>query len=336
MKRLLAALLLALVMIVACSKSVDKMTPDSPTYQLAAELANKIPMLDPEKNATLAKAKNFTLSTGSLFKELETNMGRNITQLTDADTSELATFLGRVLDSMVETQVLLQAASEKGISIQEAQVDSVVQIFFRNNGGEERFITILTNNGLTLEMLKTDIEKNLKREIYLNTYLFNNIEINEQDLKDAYAEDKTASVRHILLSTQGKSVAEKEKIHSQMENLLARARAGEDFAELAKQYTDDPGSKENGGLYENFPRGQMVKAFEDAAFSVPVGEISDIIETTYGYHILKVIERKKENQPLDDVKTALESQLQNRKRQTLYSEMVDSLKTAQKVKVLFN
>ena len=70
---------------------------------------------------------------------------------------------------------------------------------------------------------------------------------------------------------------------------MAKAKAGEDFAELAKTYTDDPGSKENGGEY-TFGRGEMVKEFEDTAFALKPGEISGLVETTFGYHIIKLEE----------------------------------------------
>jgi parvulin-like peptidyl-prolyl isomerase len=72
------------------------------------------------------------------------------------------------------------------------------------------------------------------------------------------------------------------------EDLLRRARGGEDFAKLATDNTDDPGSKANGGFYDWFPRGRMVKEFEDAAFSMKVGDISNLVETQYGYHIIKL------------------------------------------------
>ncbi len=111
-----------------------------------------------------------------------------------------------------------------------------------------------------------------------------------------------------------------------MEGILQRAKAGEDFAALAKENTEDPGSKDNGGLYENFPRGHMVKPFEDAAFSVPIGGISDIIETQYGYHILQVVERKKETKSFEEVKAELEQQLMRSKRRDMNTSVVEKLK----------
>jgi parvulin-like peptidyl-prolyl isomerase len=119
-----------------------------------------------------------------------------------------------------------------------------------------------------------------------------------------------------------------------MQRILIRAREGEDFAQLAKEFTEDPGSKENGGLYEDFGRGVMVKPFEEAAFSVPIGEISDIVETQYGYHILKVIDRKKETRPLEEVKTELENQIRQFKLAQDFQEYMGNLRREAEITII--
>ena len=84
--------------------------------------------------------------------------------------------------------------------------------------------------------------------------------------------------------------AKKNEKHKLAEDLLKRARAGEDFAKLAKEYSEDPGSKDNGGEY-TFPRGKMVPEFESAAFSLKTNQVSDIVTSQYGYHIIKLLEK---------------------------------------------
>ena len=124
----------------------------------------------------------------------------------------------------------------------------------------------------------------------------NRVQIPETQLKEHY--DKNAQryskaeqvhARHILLKTEGKDEAAVKK---QAEELVAKLRAGGDFAALAKEYSEDPGSKENGGDLGFFERGRMVPEFDETAFSLPVNQISDPVKTMYGYHIIQVQEKQ--------------------------------------------
>jgi peptidyl-prolyl cis-trans isomerase C len=132
-----------------------------------------------------------------------------------------------------------------------------------------------------------------------------NIKVTDEDAKKFYDDPANISsfeqpemvrASHILLMTtdpqtqQPLPADKKAAKHKEMEDILKQARAGTNFAELAKKYSEDPGSKDSGGEY-TFPRGRMVKPFEDAAFSLKTNEISDIIETQYGYHIIKLSEK---------------------------------------------
>ena len=125
------------------------------------------------------------------------------------------------------------------------------------------------------------------------------------DNPSKFEQPEMVRASHILLMTiDPKTKAElskevKDAKHKQMEDILKRARAGEDFAKLAKEFSEDPGSKDNGGEYK-FPRGQMVPEFEAAAFSLKTNQISDIVTTQYGYHIIKLGEKsrpRKSNSP---------------------------------------
>jgi parvulin-like peptidyl-prolyl isomerase len=130
------------------------------------------------------------------------------------------------------------------------------------------------------------------------------INITDTDVKKFYNDTNNAAkfeqpemvrASHILLMTkdpktdQDLSQAQKDAKRKTMEGLLKRAKAGEDFAKLAKEYSEDPGSKDKGGEY-TFPRGQMMPEFESTAFALKPNEISDIITTPFGYHIIKLSE----------------------------------------------
>ncbi len=123
---------------------------------------------------------------------------------------------------------------------------------------------------------------------------------------------------HILFSTRDKATqrelpaSAKEAKRKEAEAVLKRAQAGEDFAALAKQYSDDPGSRDKGGEY-TFPRGRMVPEFESAAWALKPGQVSDLVTTTFGYHIIKLSEKipaKKLEfaQVVDDLKKGLKAQ----------------------------
>jgi peptidyl-prolyl cis-trans isomerase D len=104
-----------------------------------------------------------------------------------------------------------------------------------------------------------------------------------------YQTQEQVRASHILFQTQGKDEATVQK---QAEDVLKRARAGEDFAALAKQYSEDQGSKVNGGDLNFFGRGQMVPEFEMAAFNTMPGQITDLVKSQFGFHIIKVVEKR--------------------------------------------
>jgi parvulin-like peptidyl-prolyl isomerase len=130
-----------------------------------------------------------------------------------------------------------------------------------------------------------------------------------QDNPSKFEEPERVRVAHVLISTKdpatGSDFSDDKKAlkRKQIEDLLKRAKAGEDFGKLASEYSEDPGSKDKAGEY-TFPRGQMVPEFESAAFSLNPNQVSDVVTTSYGYHIIKLYEKlpaKKE--PLNGLET---------------------------------
>lgn len=128
--------------------------------------------------------------------------------------------------------------------------------------------------------------------------------------KDDFRTPERVKVRHILLQTTGKSPDEVKKIKAKAEELLKQAKSGADFAELAKKNSQDPGSAVNGGDLGWVVRGQTVKNFENAAFSLKPGQISDLVTTEYGFHIIKVEDKEAAGlQPFDKVKDQISAEL---------------------------
>ena len=118
---------------------------------------------------------------------------------------------------------------------------------------------------------------------------------------DSYKQPDRAHVAHILFKTVGKTDAESEEIRKKAEDVLKKAKSGANFGDLAKQYSEDT-SKDKGGDLDWIVRGQTVPEFEQAAFTLPVGSVSDLVKTQYGFHIIKVLDRQAaRTQTLDEV-----------------------------------
>ena len=153
--------------------------------------------------------------------------------------------------------------------------------------------------------------------------------VSDAQLRQAYSASmdnfrmpERVKVRHILLMTQGKSDAEKKQALAKAQDLLKQLRGGADFADLAKKNSQDPGSAQNGGDLGFIVRGQTVPEFEKIAFMAKPKEISDVVTTQYGYHILQVLEKEPARvKPFEEAKAALAEELKkqgvNEKTQSL-------------------
>ncbi len=137
--------------------------------------------------------------------------------------------------------------------------------------------------------------------------------------RDQYRVPERVHVRHILLKTTDKSKDELPKIQARAEDLLKQLKSGADFSVLAKKNSDDPGSAAKGGDLGWITRGQTVAAFESAAFSLKPQELSGVIKTEYGFHILQVLEKEEAHvKPFEEVKDQI---AQERKRQQVFDDM---------------
>jgi peptidyl-prolyl cis-trans isomerase D len=126
-----------------------------------------------------------------------------------------------------------------------------------------------------------------------------------------YQTPEQVRASHILFSTEGKDAA---AVRKTAEDVLAQVKGGADFAALAKQYSEDEASKVNGGDLDYFSRGRMVPEFENAAFSLESGAVSDLVQTQYGFHIIKVVDKKPaETRPFEEVRPQLEEQLKRQR-----------------------
>jgi parvulin-like peptidyl-prolyl isomerase len=214
----------------------------------------------------------------------------------------------KIRDRIVALRVVLGLASKEDRKAGLEVADKFIKEAKKEAKTDKEYKRKLMTRGFTVERWESQIRDKEISNVVLQRLLRSKITVSDQEVKDYYnshpeefRKPELLRAAHILLSTTDPRTrrllpeADKTRKRRIAEKLLERARKGEDFARLAKEFSEDPGSKEKGGEYV-FPRGQMIPEFEAAAFALRVGEISDIVETKFGYHIIKSLERKPSSQ----------------------------------------
>lgn len=331
------AALLMLGLLAGCAQKAPDCpyAADSPQYGFFKTMSDSlgITVLSPDHPQVLVSTTDFSIWSYDIMPGIFARLSRYQANPASIPVAQVNTFIAQGAKGEAEKRLLADKAEKAGIAIADSVVEAEMARYYSAQGGKENFAKMLEAQGFTLDYVANDVKTNLSIQKFIEEYLKSNTVVTEEALKAAYEAPKNATVRHILFETRGKSDEELKAITEKANAVLARAKAGEDFAALAKEFTDDPGSKENGGLYEKFTRGRMMKPFEDASFGLPVGSISDLVETTYGYHIIKVVDREKETRPFEEVKTELETQLSQTQRRDTFTEMMESLKLDKKFKM---
>ena len=206
-----------------------------------------------------------------------------------------------ILNQLITIQALLQKATPADRAAGAADADQQYTNLVKRFGSVEAFDRQLKAVGMTVDELRAKAAQEATAKAVLKREL--NVSATDTQAQAFYTkhsadfeQPELAQVQHILLMTIDPStqpptplptntVAAKRKL---IDDLLKRARSGENFTNLAAQYSEDPGSKNNGGALPEFKRGDMVPEFESAAFSMTNNQISDVVTTQFGYHIIKM------------------------------------------------
>lgn len=245
-----------------------------------------------------------------------------------------------VVDQLVAAELLFQAGEKLGVADLDKQVaDKVAQgkAKFPDNAAYEN---ALKSADLTPKGLEALLRKDIVINNLVEKEIVPKVKVTDEEAKKFYDENKEklfkkpeqVKASHILCGVDPKATKEdKEKAKEKAEKLLKEVKAGKDFAELAKANSTCP-SKAQGGDLGFFGKGQMVPAFESAAFAMKPGEVSNVVETQFGYHIIKVTEKKDAGSAsFDEVKDRINEYLKNQKIQKGVLDYIANLKEKAKI-----
>lgn len=233
------------------------------------------------------------------FLQYRANLAAKGQTVPEAKRAELEALL---LDRIAVTTLLTNRATLDDKSKAQVAAVQLASDVRRQAGSDEAFERQLLAMGFTVEDLAAQILERAICEEVVDRELKSKVVITEDQVKQFFAENaeqmerpETVRASHILISTRNAVTdqdfddAQKKEKRQLADKVLARARKGEDFAALVKEFSDDPGSRDKGGEY-TFTRGQMVPEFEKAAFALKTNEISEVVTTRFGYHIIKLSE----------------------------------------------
>jgi peptidyl-prolyl cis-trans isomerase C len=277
------------------SRPPPALMPQEPENLSPTEIAFEAVATNPA--ATLVKVDGSAITQADMDKEIDTvkKMFEKQMGYSGGQPSPFATLLPKmkpqILDSLITKKLIDNACEKQKITISDKEVKKEIEIIKTILPKNMKLEDVMKKQDISQEDFEKEISQQLKIEKLVGVQ-----EPSEKEIADfyekadtAFSHSETIHARHILIKTEPTdSEAKKKEKRQKAENIQKKLKKGADFAELAKENSDCP-SKVNGGDLNEFGRGEMVKSFEDVAFALKDKEISDVVETEYGYHIIQTI-----------------------------------------------
>jgi peptidyl-prolyl cis-trans isomerase C len=280
-------------------------------------------------NGTVITEKDLDRQVGFLQQRLQ-ETGKPVNE------ADLAEIKRHALENLIDEELLYQAAVKQKTKVSDTEINQALNTIKARFPDEAHFKDALSKASLSETALRSQLTKNLTIDQFIDKQFVEKVAVSDKDAKvyydahpDLFKRPEQVRASHILIRVDPKADQfQKDSARKKLEAIQQKLKKGEDFTELAKQYSEDSSSARGGDL-NYFSRGKMVKPFEDAAFALKKGEVSDIVETQFGYHLIKVTDRRPETLiPFEEIKDKLQDYL---KKETI-REKVGSYLAEQKGK----
>lgn len=280
----------------------------------------------------VAKVNSEIITLSSIEERAEILKQKYRNDLTKPEDKEI---LREALDMMVEEKLQLQQGKKMNLEVDDSAVDAAIKdIEVKNGLAEGQLAVMLEAEGRSIESYKNHIREQILVSKITQFELGSRVNISGKKIAKYYHDNQKdfwepgkARVKHILiLSEKGSPEYKRKQKYERIKNILAEVKGGKDFAEAAKEYSEDI-SASSGGDVGFVEKGKMVPEFEKAVYSLREGEISDVVETEYGYHIIKVEEiQKGRTLPLKEVKNKIQYILAGKKQKSAFEDWMKELR----------
>ena len=336
----LIACIAALMLVTAgCSKKESDSLPSlSPQEQKAPQAQKEskavTPPADPGKVLVEVDGKKFT--EGDADAEITKSLAMYMGQIPEDQLGQIREkMLKQTVDDFVTRTLLAEAVVKQGVKVSDADVNAEIDKVKATLPQGMTLQQALESSGITEDKLRSEIKFSVEIKKLVEAQNPDQKGPSAKEIEDYYTANKkrfevpeTVHARHVLIKTEDKDDQKtKDAKKAKAEDLHKMIKGGADFATVAKENSDCP-SKTKGGDLGTFQRGQMVKPFEDAAFSQEINAVGPVVETKFGYHIIQVLEH---NQPktksLAESKDSIIQDLQQKKFQDDAAKYIAGLKS---------
>lgn len=291
------------------------------------------------KPETIATVNGQKIATGDFEREFDMYKRRLTAQGTALPEQYEAQAKSEVLKDLIDRELVFQQSRKKGIQISPDEVEKEIGAIKQRYSDPKQFEAILTQMNLTEASLRSQIADRAAIRAYVNQEIGAKITISDTDTKafydghpELFQKPEEIRARHILIKVAADANADtKSQARKKLEDIKKRVDGGEDFAELAKTNSEDSSAAQGGDL-GFFPKGRMVAPFETAAFALQNNQISDIIETQFGFHLIQVVDRREaKSMGYEEVKAKINANLRNEKLAEQLKTHLESLRKEAKI-----
>jgi peptidyl-prolyl cis-trans isomerase C len=248
----------------------------------------------------------------------------------------------QLVDSLVSSELLYQTSVAAKIGVTEEMVNQQLRVLQGKFPSDQEFTKYLQDQGLTLEEMKERVRRNMATEQLVKREVDSKVSVSDAEISDYYQKNKermrrpeAVKLSEIFVRVDSRASADaKSKARQKIEAVLKEARGGKDFAALAKQFSESPDAKD-GGEMGYVTRGGTLPVLAEAAFKLKVGEVSDVVESPFGYHVLRVAEKKPAGDvSLAEAKPQISSFLYQQKEREAFNAYLGKLKAGAKIEIL--